>query len=146
MPDALILEFTGATADQYKAVNAILGIDAATGEGDWPAGLLSHTGAAGAGGDLVVFEVWDSKESQEAFMASRLGPALSAKRGFPSQPESSGCSSWGTTADRSIACALAHRPLRFVGECVHLLVGCGPFEAAVRVLDVPRPATRSRCS
>jgi len=76
MPDALILEFTGATADQYKAVNAILGIDAATGEGDWPAGLLSHTGAAGAGGDLVVFEVWDSKESQEVFMASRLGPAL----------------------------------------------------------------------
>jgi hypothetical protein len=76
MPDALILEFTGATADQYKAVNAILGIDAATGEGDWPAGLLSHTGAAGAGGDLVVFEVWDSKESQDVFMASRLGPAL----------------------------------------------------------------------
>jgi hypothetical protein len=80
--DALILEFTGATADQYKAVNAILGIDAATGEGDWPTGLLSHTGAAGAGGDLVVFEVWDSKESQGAFMASRLGPAL-GQAGLP---------------------------------------------------------------
>ena len=76
MSDALILEFKGATADQYNAVNTILDIDSATGEGDWPAGLLSHTGAAGDGGDLVVFEVWDSQESQGAFMASRLGPAL----------------------------------------------------------------------
>jgi hypothetical protein len=82
MPDALILEFTGATADQYKAVNALLGIDAATGEGDWPAGLLSHTGAVGAGGGIVVFEVWDSQESQGAFMASRLGPAL-GEAGLP---------------------------------------------------------------
>jgi hypothetical protein len=76
MSDALILEFKGATADQYYAVNTILGFDPATGEGDMPAGLLSHTGAAGAGGDLVVFEVWDSQESQGAFMASRLGAAL----------------------------------------------------------------------
>jgi hypothetical protein len=76
MSDALILEFKGATADQYNAVSTILGIDPATGEGDWPAGLLSHTGANGAGGDLVVFELWDSQESQGAFMASRLGPAL----------------------------------------------------------------------
>jgi hypothetical protein len=82
MPDALILEFTGATADQYKAVNALLGIDAATGEGDRPAGLLSHTGAVGAGGGIVVFEVWDSQESQGAFMASRLGPAL-GEAGLP---------------------------------------------------------------
>jgi hypothetical protein len=37
MSDALILEFKGATADQYNAVNTILDIDSATGEGDWPA-------------------------------------------------------------------------------------------------------------
>lgn len=76
MSDALILEFNGGTADQYNAVNAILGIDPATGEGDWPAGLLSHTGGTTAGGDLVVIEVWDSQASQGAFMESRLGPAL----------------------------------------------------------------------
>lgn len=81
MSDALILEFKGTTADQYNAVNAILGIDPVTGRGDWPPGLLSHTGAAGEG-DLVVFEVWESKESQGAFMASRLGPAL-AQAGIP---------------------------------------------------------------
>ena len=76
MSDALLFELTGVSADDYKAVNAILGLDPATGGGDWPAGLLSHTGANGAGGDLLVFEVWDSQESQGAFMASRLGPAL----------------------------------------------------------------------
>ena len=82
MSDALILEFKGVTAEQYGAVNTTLGIDPKTGEGDWPAGLLSHTGAIGAGGDLVVFEVWDSQESQGAFMASRLGPAL-GQAGLP---------------------------------------------------------------
>jgi hypothetical protein len=75
MSDALFHEFTGVSADDYKAVNAILGLDPATGGGDWPAGLLSHTGAAGPGG-FIVFEVWDSRESQGAWMASRLGPAL----------------------------------------------------------------------
>lgn len=76
MAEALILEFAGVTADQYRGVNAALGIDPDTGEGDWPDGLLSHTGAAGSGGDLVVFEVWESQESQGTFMADRLGPAL----------------------------------------------------------------------
>jgi len=82
MSDALILEFKGASADQYNAVNKTLGIDPATGDGDWPAGLLSHTGAMGEGDTIVVFEVWDSQESQGAFMASRLGPAL-GQAGLP---------------------------------------------------------------
>jgi hypothetical protein len=76
MSEALFFEFTGVSADDYQAVNAILGLDPVTGSGDWPAGLLSHTGAAGTGGSLMVFELWDSQESQGAFMASRLGPAL----------------------------------------------------------------------
>jgi len=67
---------SGVSADDYKAVDAILGLDPATGGGDWPAGLLSHIGAAGPGGGFIVFEVWDSRESQGAWMASRLGPAL----------------------------------------------------------------------
>jgi hypothetical protein len=76
MSDALLYEFTGVSADDYNAVNALLGLDPATGGGDWPAGMLSHAGAAGAGGGFIVFEVWDSRESHEAWMASRLGPAL----------------------------------------------------------------------
>jgi hypothetical protein len=76
MPEAVILEFSGVGAENYHAVNAVLGIDYAAGTGDWPDGLLSHTGATTAGGGLVVFEVWDSQASQEAFMSSRLGPAL----------------------------------------------------------------------
>jgi hypothetical protein len=76
MPEALLLEFTGVSAEDYKAVNAILGLDPITGAGDWPAGLLSHTGASSTGGGMVVFELWDSQESQATFMASRVGPAL----------------------------------------------------------------------
>ena len=64
------------STDDYKAVNAILGLDPSTGGGDWPTVLLSHTGAAGNDGGFIVFEVWDSQQSQEAFLASRLGPAL----------------------------------------------------------------------
>jgi hypothetical protein len=76
MSEALFFEFAGVSENDYKAVNALLGLDPVTGSGDWPAGLLSHTGAAGPDGSFVVFEVWDSQESQGAFMASRLGPAL----------------------------------------------------------------------
>jgi hypothetical protein len=74
MSQALILEFEGATPEQYAAVNETLGLDPATGEGDWPPGLLAHTGAMGE--RLTVVEVWDSQESQQTFMDSRLGAAL----------------------------------------------------------------------
>lgn len=75
MAEALILEFDGVTLAEYDAVNTQLGIDTASGSGDWPAGLIYHAGAAKAGG-WVVFEVWESKDAQERFMAERLGRAL----------------------------------------------------------------------
>lgn len=74
MADALILEFDGVGRAEYDAVNAALGLDNDTNEG-WPAGLLFHAGAGKPGG-WVVFEVWDSKASQESFMATRLAAAL----------------------------------------------------------------------
>ena len=74
MSEVLILEFAGVTADQYLAVNKLLGVDVATGEGDWPEPLQSHTASLGDAG-LVVVEVWESQDAQAAFMA-RLGPAL----------------------------------------------------------------------
>ena len=75
MPEGLILEFEGVGRAQYEAVNARLGIDAATGEGDWPDGLIFHAGGAKAGG-WVVFEVWESREAQARFMSERLGQAI----------------------------------------------------------------------
>jgi hypothetical protein len=80
MPQVLILEFSGATADHYRDVNKLLGIDYATGQGDWPAPLHSHTASFGPSG-LMVVEVWESQEAQAEFMA-RLGPAL-AEAGVP---------------------------------------------------------------
>jgi hypothetical protein len=75
MAEGLILEFDGVDRAHYDAVNAQLGIDATTGEGDWPAGLLFHAGGAKAGG-WVVFEVWESREAQQRFMDERLARAL----------------------------------------------------------------------
>ena len=75
MAEGLILEFDGVGRDEYLAVNAALGIDAETGQGDWPEGLVFHAGGAKEGG-WVVFEVWESREAQQRFMEGRLGSAL----------------------------------------------------------------------
>jgi hypothetical protein len=59
----------------YPKVNELLGLDPATGSGDWPDGMLSHVGGGGDG-TVVVVEVWESRAEQESWMASKLGPAL----------------------------------------------------------------------
>jgi hypothetical protein len=76
MPAQLILEFEGVTTKEYEAVNAALGIDPATGAGDWPDGLQVHAAGLNEGGHLVVTEIWDSPEHQARFMEGRLGAAL----------------------------------------------------------------------
>jgi hypothetical protein len=75
MAEAVILEFDGVNREHYDAVNERLGIDAASGQGDWPEGLVFHAGGAKPGG-WVVFEVWESKDHQQRFMEGRLGRAL----------------------------------------------------------------------
>jgi hypothetical protein len=76
MTVGLILQFAGGlTEAEYDAVNNMLGFDPRTGSGDVPAGLQFHSAGPSENG-WVVTEIWDSKESQGAFMASRLGPAL----------------------------------------------------------------------
>ena len=87
MAAGVILEFEGITQKEYDAVNAALGIDPTTGEGDWPDGLISHSGGLNSEGHLVVMEVWDSPEHQARFMEGRLGEAL-AKGGVTSPPVS----------------------------------------------------------
>jgi hypothetical protein len=76
MAEALVLEFPSISVEQYNAVNKILNIDPTTGDGDWPTGMMSHVGASGPDGSLLVFEVWASQADQAAFMETRLGPAL----------------------------------------------------------------------
>ena len=78
MPYGLVYLFDNTvTEDQYWAVNDKLGIKR-DGSGDWPQGLISHGGGPTADGGWVVTEIWTSKAVQEAFFASRLGPALGA--------------------------------------------------------------------
>lgn len=88
MAEAIILEFEGVGAEDYKAVNEVLGIDMKSGQGDWPDGLVTHTAAASADG-WVVFEVWESREAQERFMEERLAAALQQGgiEGEPSRAE-----------------------------------------------------------
>jgi len=76
MSELLVLEFSTQDAVEiYKRVSRMLDVDPATGTGDWPPPLESHV--AGSSGDtLIVVEVWESREVQESFMQSRLGPAL----------------------------------------------------------------------
>lgn len=57
-------------------MNEKLGIDRDS-KGDYLRGLLTHAGEATPDG-WVVIELWDTKASQEAWMAGRLGAALAA--------------------------------------------------------------------
>ena len=97
MPEALILEFTGVSEAEYAAVNKHLGIDMQTGQGDWPAGLLSHAAGEADDGTFIVSEVWSSRADQDAFMTSRLGAALAAG-GVTASPGSAGCRWWPSTS------------------------------------------------
>ncbi|MGH3176515.1 MAG: hypothetical protein ACRDPF_21960 [Streptosporangiaceae bacterium] len=97
MPEALILEFTGVSEAEYAAVNKHLGIDVQTGQGDWPAGLVSHAAGQADDGTFIVSEVWSSQADQDAFMTSRLGAALAAG-GVTAYPGSAGCRWWPSTS------------------------------------------------
>ena len=87
MAAGVILEFEGVTKKEYEAVNKELGIDMATGKGNWPKGLVSHSAGLNENGQFVVMEVWDSPEYQANFMEERLGEAL-AKGGIADPPSS----------------------------------------------------------
>ena len=88
MPEVVVIEFSGPAAGRiYPRVNRILGWDGAPGPEVRPEGLISSI--AGESGDkLIVVEAWDSRELQEKFMRSQLGPALAeAKAAPPSRVE-----------------------------------------------------------
>ena len=84
MAYGLVLVFDGVSEEDYWSVNEKLGIGR-DGLGDYPPGLLVHSGGPVENGWLVS-EIWDAKPSHEAFMAGRLGAALEAAGvGHPTQ-------------------------------------------------------------
>jgi len=86
MAAELILEFEGVTTEQYFAVNEVLGIDPASGEGDWPDAMVAHSAGLDENSHLVVIEVWDTPEHQARFMENRLSEALATKSGITGPP------------------------------------------------------------
>jgi hypothetical protein len=82
----LILKFDSIGRTEYEAVNAKLGIDMASGSGDWPPGLKSHAAGTGDDGKFYVVEVWESRDAQGQFMHGRLGRALQ-EGGVSGMPE-----------------------------------------------------------
>ena len=85
MAEMLILEFEGVTEADYRSVNAELGLDPDTGQGDWPAGLITHLTGIGEDGRAFVVESWASRQAQEQFTQNRLGAAM-ARGGVKATP------------------------------------------------------------
>lgn len=75
MAELFILELEDFDEARYESVNRNLGIDMSSDDGNWPPGIISHTAGRTQDGWIVV-EVWQTKQDQEAFMNTRLGPAL----------------------------------------------------------------------
>ena len=82
MAELLITEIDGIGEAEYDHVNAELGLDI-NGGGDWPDGLISHTTDTTETG-LIVIEIWESREAQQAEMP-KLGAAIQ-KAGLQEKP------------------------------------------------------------
>ena len=65
----------------YDQLNEEMGI-----ENDLPPGLIQHN-AAKDGDDLLVWDVWESKDDFERFMNDRLMPAFQKISGDSAPPE-----------------------------------------------------------
>jgi hypothetical protein len=66
----------GIGQEQYDAVNEKL-----SAQGDPPPGLQFHAAGAADDGRFRIIEVWDSRDSYEAFRQDRLGPAIAEVTG-----------------------------------------------------------------
>jgi len=86
MAEGLVLKFKGVGEKEYFAVNKALGLDQAAGTGNWPTGMIGHSAGASDDGNLVVCELWESRDAQGKFMQGRLGKAL-GEGGITATPE-----------------------------------------------------------
>jgi hypothetical protein len=73
--------WTRAYTDDCRVAVARVG-----GEGDWPAGQLSHLVGLGEDGRAFVVETRTSREAQAEFLQNRLGPAM-AQAGLTATPK-----------------------------------------------------------
>ena len=72
MARGLSIRFADGTAEQYDAINAEMGV-----ESDKPDGMIFH--AAGPIKDgWGVIDFWESRAQFDAFLESRIGPAIAA--------------------------------------------------------------------
>ncbi len=122
MPAGLVLQLDGQTLADYDRVNGLLGIDQKNNSGDWPPGLLLHAGGTTDDGNLVVMEVWESRDAQGRFMQERLGAALQ-KGGVTAVPSV-------TWVDRRLVQSAARRGGRIVTAPVRTNIAKGPLHEA----------------
>jgi hypothetical protein len=84
MAVGVLNEAPGVTPEIYDQVQAKLDLQASP-----PEGLIVHT-AGFAGGNMIVFDVWASREAFERFANERLHPAIEevsrSAGGAPPQP------------------------------------------------------------
>jgi hypothetical protein len=82
MAVGVVMEFEGATLDQYDQVIAKMGFSPG---GAGPAGALFHWVAETADG-IRVTDVWESREQFDRFAQEQIGP-YAAEVGIPGPPE-----------------------------------------------------------
>jgi hypothetical protein len=82
MAVAIVMDFEGATLEQYDKVCALMGL---TPGGKGPKGAISHWCTATDNG-IRVTDVWETKEGFEKFAQEEIGPK-SAEAGIAGQPE-----------------------------------------------------------
>ena len=82
MAVGVVLDFEGATLEQYDQVIKLMGLT--PGGATAPGGLFHWVTQTDTG--IRVTDVWDKKEVFEAFAKDQIGP-LSAKAGFAGPPQ-----------------------------------------------------------
>ena len=81
MAVAIVLDFEGATLDQYDRTAELMELEPG---GRGPKGALFHWVAKTDSG-IRVTDVWESQEEFDKFREEKIGP-LSAQAGFPAPP------------------------------------------------------------
>lgn len=84
MAIGFVMQFSGVGVDGYNEAMRNLELESPGVRGvenDWPDGIIGHFAGSNENGWCVV-DVWESPEKFDAFMQSRLGPAM-AKAGLP---------------------------------------------------------------
>ena len=81
MATAVVMDFKGATLDQYDKVMVLMGLDAGH---DMPEGGISHWVCATDEG-IRVTDVWESRGQFETFAQEQIGP-FSQQAGVPEAP------------------------------------------------------------